>query len=495
MIATILGSLDGVHDTTFWAPITDCSDFPQTTDKELYRLDDGIGSGDVLIETSTLKYTGVRLIANSHMGGDPRDYSYKWPKGSNRVVTSSTGPYDFYPSSNLPQVLNRSGVIVFPITIPANHWDPGIPSIDSTFMCYVRVTAHMWYASDGYQPRFFATLVGDAPQTYYDYSGPWKLFRVRVSLPDLILDKDTSLQEAWDIATDEIFLSRWVLSSQRVSYNFYIPTTKNGKAVNEADSYVIDFSHASATKLSPDKGEFSFWFGRSTGIINNPEGIHPAMFSKAFYSAQEQLPEVSQNQIANICDLVNALRNFKKKPYLTIENGSSALKNAWLAYRYSYSTTKSDIQELAQISERLLSLGSVVKSFGSASDDSAKYFAEIVVDASYFMPSECTSLLRKLQTYGVKINFANVWDMIPYSFVADWFLDVSSLLESLDTWLAASSIPIREVWYSCVTSYTDGRSAYFRWLGSPPELPNWSYHVSNNGITWLKRMADAISLF
>lgn len=493
MIAMMIGKLRSDRNVTYWAPISGSNSFPASYSKDLYRLDDGNGSGDVLIETSAKLYSGVKLLAYEYPNSWAlENYSYLWPKGVNRVLTGSTEPVDFIPTNpNLPQVTNRCGFIVFPITIPANHWFAGKPSITADFTCYARITAYKWWESDGYCPRFGVTLIGDVPD-----NGKYHLLRVDLDLPDKQFGNDVPLDTVWSTVTSIDFLTQRVLevSGRNASFGAYYTADPNGKAVHNLDSYLIDFSAAKCTTISPDKGEYSFWFGRSTGIINNPDGIDPRQFSRAFYAAQEKLPEASQNQIANICDIVSAIRGFAKKPYLVVEKGSNALKNAWLAYRYSYSTTKSDILELADLSARLSSLGTVVKSFGSTSTSSASYYAEIVVDASYYMPAECSSLLRKLQQYGVKINLQNAWDMIPYSFVADWFLDVSSLLASFDQWIATSSIPIKEVWYSCVTNYDDGRAAYFRWQGDPPSLPSWSYHISKNGNTWLKRMADVISL-
>lgn len=57
-------------------------------------------------------------------------------------------------------------------------------------------------------------------------------------------------------------------------------------------------------------------------------------------------------------------------------------------------------------------------------------------------------LLRMLNEFDFLPTLANLWDVVPFSFVVDWIFNVSSLLEGLDAQMLKSVIPIR---YSCMT--------------------------------------------
>lgn len=50
--------------------------------------------------------------------------------------------------------------------------------------------------------------------------------------------------------------------------------------------------------------------------------------------------------------------------------------------------------------------------------------------------------------FGVNVNPAILWDVIPFSFVLDWFLDVGGWLDSFKTKNLAASVCIEDFCYS-----------------------------------------------
>lgn len=52
-------------------------------------------------------------------------------------------------------------------------------------------------------------------------------------------------------------------------------------------------------------------------------------------------------------------------------------------------------------------------------------------------------LIRKVDSIGFLPTLQNVWDLIPYSFVIDWFVDIGSLLERIDADIRILQLPIR----------------------------------------------------
>jgi hypothetical protein len=56
---------------------------------------------------------------------------------------------------------------------------------------------------------------------------------------------------------------------------------------------------------------------------------------------------------------------------------------------------------------------------------------------------EFQMLIQRLDSMGFYPTFQNVWDLIPYSFVLDWFVDVGGFLERVDTRLRIARLNIR----------------------------------------------------
>lgn len=58
------------------------------------------------------------------------------------------------------------------------------------------------------------------------------------------------------------------------------------------------------------------------------------------------------------------------------------------------------------------------------------------------VPSELADYINVLQRYSIFPETSEVWDLIPFSFVIDWALPVSDLLEQLDNRTFAATLPI-----------------------------------------------------
>jgi len=53
------------------------------------------------------------------------------------------------------------------------------------------------------------------------------------------------------------------------------------------------------------------------------------------------------------------------------------------------------------------------------------------------------SIMNKIDSMGFLLTFENVWDLIPYSFVIDWFLDIGDFLERIDSNLRIIRLGVR----------------------------------------------------
>ena len=252
---------------------------------------------------------------------------------------------------------------------------------------------------------------------------------------------------------------------------------------------------ADCSSFSFKKGEYAYWCSKAYDYPHYAGLMDQARFYEAYYTAAEKLPVLQQNTIANISETVSIIRSL-----LSGYKGTAGLfdtaKEAWLAWRYSYNTTKSDITELATLVDRLCDLQDSLKPirvYGVAyGSDGAAYHAAIDVDPCQFLPDDFTSLAR---TANARISLTNVWDMIPYSFVVDWFLPIGDMCKNIDEWLNQSDWVINTVWYSYAHISLDSERVYFRFRGEPPALPRFWTPTSASNRTKCFRAADTLALF
>lgn len=225
-------------------------------------------------------------------------------------------------------------------------------------------------------------------------------------------------------------------------------------------------------------------------------------FSRAYVEALQGFAEAATNTIANVLEtasmaagaietLRDPIKGFKK-----IAKDYKDPRNAWLAYRYSYTTTKLDIEEYKALTEQLMVLarynGDTFHLDGNFTDEKGiRYHCRVVVSTDALLPHDTNDWLRKI---GFKLSLANAWDMVPYSFVVDWFLHISDILDYFERWGRSMTLSPTEIWYSCNTSY-DGQTVYFRVPGRRLDVPPAVQEIHVSGRTFKMRCADAISLF
>lgn len=189
--------------------------------------------------------------------------------------------------------------------------------------------------------------------------------------------------------------------------------------------------------------------------------------------------------------LVKDFRKLKIKPS-TCARGA---QDMWLKYRYVYNTSISDIEEITRYctqlaGDRLIFRSKAKEGIGTMT---CKVITELSDDLSAF---------GRLQKYGVAPDLYNIWDMVPYSFVVDWFTDIGSILESISNRQWALHYKVQSVtlsWKWRTLLPTDLGLVpfvhYERFV--TPELPPYIPYVRNHvgTRTILFRVLDGISLF
>jgi hypothetical protein len=241
---------------------------------------------------------------------------------------------------------------------------------------------------------------------------------------------------------------------------------------------------------------------RITGLQHSmPSGLESELYRNAMNSIT-----CDANSIANIKDAVDLVRDIKHgELFSAISNADSMTKaaaNIWLGYRYTYSTTKSDVESYAKNLKRIVSnranTPTTVRS-GATTSYGTAHCKVVYTDQKQ---NEVCELYKKFKRLGLAIDPYNAWDMVPFSFVVDWFLPIGDVLEDYSSnWVANTGMfTIRTIttswkWTDSV-SYVDGNisiSSYTRWVTSkPPEFESYSEDPSTG--TVIKRFIDGASL-
>jgi len=173
------------------------------------------------------------------------------------------------------------------------------------------------------------------------------------------------------------------------------------------------------------------------------------------------------------------------------------ISDLWLKYRYVLSTTEMDISETVEYAERFANVSEGCRCHGyyAMTVDNAKYEFHTSLKLS---PANLKDLQTDLGRMGMELSAYNAWDLVPYSFIVDWFFRIGDKLEFYEDRNRALKLVPEDIWYSVVRRVeTDETSEdyYFRWTGDRPDL---SYTFIEDGdpkkATIIKRAVDVFAL-
>jgi len=226
--------------------------------------------------------------------------------------------------------------------------------------------------------------------------------------------------------------------------------------------------------------------------------------SLAYVDAISHAPMNRVNNVQNVFAFCSAFMKVVEAPYLVVDSIQSLkdfkdmASDIWLAYRYSLTTTVMDVSELVDYAYRSSRAPQKFKCHGFVADEHDGDQYEFRCSVS-LLPNEVNSLQSDIEKLGLGLSAYNAWDMVPYSFIADWFLHIGDRLEFYDDRNRAMRLgPTGEIWYSVVRRHEDEKSSqdfYFRWSGGVPSYsPTFVRHGDAKTGTIIKRVADVIAL-
>lgn len=235
-----------------------------------------------------------------------------------------------------------------------------------------------------------------------------------------------------------------------------------------------------------------------------------SFLNSAYVDAYTHLPQITTNNIQNLLAVFGILKRIVTA-YGTgnlargvTEVGS--LSDAWLGYRYAYSTTQMDIEELASYVDRARNIARASSLFARGSHTYSDGHGDYLIRCAMEVPTEENSeVLSILERMGLALDGYNAWDLIPYSFVVDWFLHIGDFLEVARSRRYAERVRPSSIWFSITHDYTNAHGQhqcdYYRWQADG----SWYYrlatmpssmlsHTAARGSTWVKRGLDAVCL-
>lgn len=229
--------------------------------------------------------------------------------------------------------------------------------------------------------------------------------------------------------------------------------------------------------------------------INDPVPIDKQW--ELFSKIMDQLVS-STNTFASIKDVVDALITIRKygpvglvKPAKSL---SKRIASLWLAFRYAVCTTKSDVQTYTSAIKTLTSCKVDEDLVFHASDGTYN----MTVRMQRHLPVELNGVVQRFREFGLDLSFENFWDMIPFSFVVDWFAHLGDLLHDTGSFsfydselYTFQSICFSRGYYGLSP---DGPIHYYeRKVSSIPPQMVWSTDDESNK-TVIKRVIDGITL-
>lgn len=167
--------------------------------------------------------------------------------------------------------------------------------------------------------------------------------------------------------------------------------------------------------------------------------------------AMEASDKVNANQVNMIAFLKDLRRPQELLPKLRNLRKLKTLANNYLVVKYGWLPTVSDLKEIWEAFHRAKPYFDPhgFKVYTSAHRetlvDGVRSFEleqhiKIAIDDT---DEGVKDLIGRLDSIGFLPTFENVWDLLPYSFVVDWFTDVGGLLERIDSKLRLSRLGIR----------------------------------------------------
>lgn len=302
-------------------------------------------------------------------------------------------------------------------------------------------------------------------------------------------------------------IMQWVHDSTEALYRRVLSWLEENPSFQKRTARVAKYS-----VVEPDKPTNLFLLHEPEAVMDKVDDVllgrgfenyfRNVLTQHAYLDAINHVPRMSDNNISNLLEIISFIKSLVIDRKIEVPG---SLSDLWMAYRYSYGTTKLDVEEAIEFMHRQVQLGewSSIKSYGrhTINYEGVDITCRCEFDVMPKVLATVQKLWRTLYTYGLSPNFYVVWDMIPYSFIVDWFLPIGDVMAA---WDAEREFPqyfdIENINFSLSYKRKVGSniiSCYTRWLSTTPIPLRGYYFLESNSAsdnTIIKRALDTASL-
>lgn len=266
-------------------------------------------------------------------------------------------------------------------------------------------------------------------------------------------------------------------------------------------------------------GQWWYSYLKQLGTYVHPDGIESELYRKCMESVQ-----FNSNMLENCKDAVELGKGLLTHPIQTLikEVGADAtslvkaLSANWMKYRYEFTTTKLDVQEFVDFLDRnnldwhnLLNVAGMYHTIrsGVSYGDSRMNFSMRLNQKTYHsylytagrLGQLCDDFTINLMRWGFSPSAANLWDLVPLSFVVDWVIPIGDVLGQLsfEDYKAYFNITDCCLSTKTISTVTDNGFTYIisYYKRDGVDVPSFEYFSSNPSTrTTIKRVMDGVAM-
>lgn len=209
--------------------------------------------------------------------------------------------------------------------------------------------------------------------------------------------------------------------------------------------------------------------------------IYGPNYGECSMAAVDSLKGINCNNIANLSDLAKVKTVTDLLPGKYDDLTVKGLASIYLWYKYSFENTARDISEIRTALPYLTASADKprykVQGKSSLYEGDQPYTVNCTLYGTWEASSVAEAIFRKLEQTGLDLSGQTIWDLIPFSFVVDWFFPVGKWLGYADLRMKsyANRYGIDYAVYSCKALRTIARhtaaydvdittSYYERWV-------------------------------
>lgn len=266
------------------------------------------------------------------------------------------------------------------------------------------------------------------------------------------------------------------------------------------------FTLAPRTIFRPSRERLILYKNKLRELVSlcEPEWDRTSLFGAATENAVENARTFTGNGIAYLLEARELGQTVKDLiSLLKTRVSPKALANLWLSYRYGLRLTAMDTQEIcAGISNAIHHEEATYKNYAYVRGTAGGGTTHTILYYQGRPEVEYFKIVKALMDWDVLPDFTNVWDMIPFSFVVDWFVDVESLANAVDVRTYTGAMEIVSTLYTHKSVWRPsgqwaglvGDFSLSRYIRETPSKPHQPVFRLSGSLPSVKNVIDGVSL-